>query len=251
MTPTVSACAFLWGEHDYNANPFAPLGCKVEAHITPGTRETWEPHTARGFYIDNAWEHYRCHELYICDTKHMRTCLTIFFKHKYLTMPIVTPADALIRAADSLTDDIAGLIPTLTSTMDAVDQLMVIFKQQACAANDAATAQRVLRERAQAERVIEEERQPSEAQTNKTPTSFPPIPEITGQTTASPSFELEEPNSIPALPQGIPQIMQDDFNNYNDSTAANTRQLRETRSLTQDFMLHCMEIPGYKAPFTA
>jgi len=62
----------------------------------------------------------------------------------------------------------------------------------------------VLRERAQAERVIEEERQASEAQTSKTPTSFPPIPEITGQTTASPSFELEEPNSIPALPQGIP-----------------------------------------------
>jgi hypothetical protein len=38
MTPTVSAYAYLWDEHDYNSNPFAPLGCKVEAHITPGTR---------------------------------------------------------------------------------------------------------------------------------------------------------------------------------------------------------------------
>jgi hypothetical protein len=35
---------------------------------------------------------------------------------------------------------------------------MVIFKQQARAANDAATAQRVLREQAQAERHIKEER---------------------------------------------------------------------------------------------
>jgi len=155
-------------------------------------------------------------------------------------MPTVTPADALIRAADSLTDAIAGLIPTPTSTMDAVDQLMVIFKQQARAANDAATAQRVLRERAQAERVIEEERQANEAQTSRTPTSFPPIPAI------SPSLELEELN-----PQGLPQIMQDKPDDYNDSPAANTRQQRETRSLTQDFMLHCMEIPGYKAPFTA
>jgi hypothetical protein len=43
MTPTVSAYAYLWGKHDYNANPFAPLGCKVEAHVTPGTREKW-PH---------------------------------------------------------------------------------------------------------------------------------------------------------------------------------------------------------------
>ena len=40
--------------------------------------------------------------------------------------------------------------------MDAVDQLMIIFKQQACAANDAATAKRVLREHAQAERVIKD-----------------------------------------------------------------------------------------------
>jgi hypothetical protein len=56
--------------------------------------------------MGNAWEHYCCHEIYISDTKHMQTCLTIFFKHKYLTMPTVTPADALIRAADSLTDTI-------------------------------------------------------------------------------------------------------------------------------------------------
>ncbi len=46
MTPSVSAYAYFWGEHDYNANPFAPLGCKVEAHITPNKRETWAPHTA-------------------------------------------------------------------------------------------------------------------------------------------------------------------------------------------------------------
>jgi hypothetical protein len=129
--------------------------------------------------------------------------------------------------------------------MDAVDQLMVIFKQQARAANDAATAQRVIRERAQAERVIEDERQANESQTSRTPTSFPPLP------TTSPRFEIKERNDIPASPQGIPQITQDDSDDYNDSPVANTRQQRETRSLTQDFMLHCMEIPGYKAPFTA
>ena len=131
-------------------------------------------------------------------------------------MPTITPANALIRAADSLTDASMGLIPTPTCTMDAVDQLMVIFKQQVRATNNAATAQRVLREHAQAERVIEEDRQAKEAQTSRTPTSFPPIPAI------SPSFELEEPNDIPASPQGIPQITQDDSDDYNDSPAANT-----------------------------
>ncbi len=81
MTPSVSAYAFLWGKHNYNANPFAPLGCKVKSQVTPGTCKTLAPHTASGFYIGNAWEHYRCHKIYICDTKHTRTCLTIFFKH--------------------------------------------------------------------------------------------------------------------------------------------------------------------------
>jgi hypothetical protein len=35
VTPTVSVYAYLWGQHDYNTNPFAPLVCKVEAHIMP------------------------------------------------------------------------------------------------------------------------------------------------------------------------------------------------------------------------
>jgi hypothetical protein len=35
MTPSVSAYAYLWGQHNYNTNPFALLGCKVEAHLTP------------------------------------------------------------------------------------------------------------------------------------------------------------------------------------------------------------------------
>ncbi len=27
MTPTLSAYTYLWGQHDYNSNPFVPLGC--------------------------------------------------------------------------------------------------------------------------------------------------------------------------------------------------------------------------------
>jgi hypothetical protein len=240
MTPSVSAYAYLWGKHNYNANPFAPLGCKVEAHATPNKRETWAPHTASGFYIGNTWEHYRCNEIYICDTKHTRTCLTPFFKHKYLTMPTITPADALICVADYLTDAILGLVPTPMGTQDAVDQLMVIFKQQARAAKDAATAQRVLRERTQVERVIKEERQ---AHVAKETTQ--------AQVTALPTIEIKELNDIAESPQGIPQITQDEYNKYTTPPLANTRQQRETRTLTPEFMLQCMEIPGYKAPFTA
>jgi hypothetical protein len=121
IAPNVSAYACLWGQHDFNASPFAPLGCKVEAHITPSVWETWAEHTASGYYIRNAWEHYRCHEVYISDTKHSRICKTVFFKHKYLTMPSITPADALIKVADNLVHIISRLMPKNSITASAVE----------------------------------------------------------------------------------------------------------------------------------
>ncbi len=158
-------------------------------------------------------------------------CLTAFFKHKYLTMPMITPANALIHMADYLADALLGLIPAPTCMQDAVNQLTVIFKQQARAANDAATAQRVLRERAQAERLNKECQILAQA-----------------QVTLSPSLEIKEHNDIAHTPQGIPQITQD----KNDaSPSVNMQQQKQTRTLTQDFMLQCMEILGYKASFTA
>jgi hypothetical protein len=68
---------------------------------------------------------------------------------------------------------------------DAVDQLMVIFKQQARAANDAATAQRGLREQAQAKRLIKEECQIS----------------AQAQVTTTPRFKIGENNNITHTPQ--------------------------------------------------
>ena len=153
MTPTVLTYAYLWGQHAYNANPYLPLGCKVEAHIFPGNRETWAPHTASGYYIGNAPQHYRCHNIYIPDTKETRTCKTVFFKHKYLTMPTLTTADALIQATDSLTETIDRTMPKPGMTRDTIDQLINIFKAQAEKEKDAVTAQRVAKEKAQAERV--------------------------------------------------------------------------------------------------
>ncbi len=74
-------------------------------------------------------------------------------------MPSITPDHALFRAADYLTDATSGLIPTTTIIADAVDQRMAIFKLQAKASKDTATAQRVHRECAKAERMIKEEQQ--------------------------------------------------------------------------------------------
>jgi hypothetical protein len=54
MLKTVLAYTYLYGHHDYNSNPFAPLGCEVKAHVIPEICKTWAPHTAIRYYIRSA-----------------------------------------------------------------------------------------------------------------------------------------------------------------------------------------------------
>jgi hypothetical protein len=66
-----------------------------------------------------------------------------------------------------------------------------------------------------------------------------------------PTIEIKEPNDIAESPQGILLVTQDEYDEYTTPPSANTQQQQETQTLMQEFMLQCMEIPGYKAPFTA
>ena len=52
----------------------------------------------------------------------------MFFKHKHLTQPYVTPIDAVLRASDNLCQILKGLPPVKGKTRTAVDMLMNIFK---------------------------------------------------------------------------------------------------------------------------
>jgi hypothetical protein len=55
-------------------------------------------------------------------------------------MPTLTPSDALIKAADTLSEAITGAIPVSSITNHAITQLLNIFKQQANSAKDATSA---------------------------------------------------------------------------------------------------------------
>ena len=39
VTPKVSAYAHLYGQHDYNRHPFAPIGIKIHTYIQPDKRK--------------------------------------------------------------------------------------------------------------------------------------------------------------------------------------------------------------------
>ena len=53
----------------------------------------------------------------------------MFFKHKYITAPTVTPQDAVIQAAKQLTDALKGIVPPpfSESGIDQIKKLSTIF----------------------------------------------------------------------------------------------------------------------------
>ena len=128
VTPTKSAFEVMNGKHDYNSHPFCILGSAVELHIMPDKRKTWEEHTKSGFYLGCAWDHYRCHQVWIKETKASRVGQTVFFKNKYLTQPLLTPNNALIQATEDLCRILRNEPPIKGETRTAVEMLMDILK---------------------------------------------------------------------------------------------------------------------------
>ncbi len=159
-------------------------------------------------------------------------------------MPSLTPADALIQAADNLTTALTGVIPPPSMTTEAIAQLISIFKTQAEKEKDEATLQRVLRERAQAERVLTKTIAPT---TN--PTSEPTAP----QQTTHPPLEIEE--YYPQVDTGTLRetpISYPDDNSTSTRPADNTQYQRKICTITQDYLFHLMETPFLpKQLFTA
>ena len=129
VNPERSSYQVLYGDHDYNTNPFAPLGIEVELHEMPSKRPTWGANTKKGYYIGNSWEHYRCHEIWVSETSHVRVGQTVFFKYKYLTQPSVTPLDAIVQASDDLCSVLKGRPSVKGNMRTAVELLMEIFRQ--------------------------------------------------------------------------------------------------------------------------
>ena len=111
VTPTTSSVTHLHGQHNYDANPFAPLGAAVELHIMPALPPTWGKHTKSGFYIGTSWEYYRCHKIWLPETTGRCISQTVFFEHRYLTQPTITGTDAILLASDNLCAAIQGVAP--------------------------------------------------------------------------------------------------------------------------------------------
>jgi hypothetical protein len=111
VAPNISAYAYHHGSFDYNRMPIEPMGCAVQFHIKPGRQKTFGEHSEDGFYLKTSEEHYRTHVIFAKKTRAKRLTVTdtVFFKHKYITQPTITPADAIVNAYNKLRQAIQGL----------------------------------------------------------------------------------------------------------------------------------------------
>ena len=144
---------------------------------------------------------------------------TIFFKHKYLTMPTLTNADTLLNAAQGMSTAIEGGVPQTNETKIALQNLIDIFKENAKQqkkVEDKTNSQRVQMQNAQAERVLKEVEQE-----NNTPAA---------------QKLAQQYNII------LQEVEEDKEHAPPTSPATNTRTRQTTRSSTHDYVLATMDI---------
>ena len=101
-TPTISAYQHVNGNFDYNKLPLAPLGCSVEMQESTNRQQTWDPHSLTGWYLGTLTEHCRCHKNFCKKTRSERISDTVVFWHSYLTQPIISPDDHIVKAIGDL-----------------------------------------------------------------------------------------------------------------------------------------------------
>jgi hypothetical protein len=106
--PSVSAYQYVRGTFDYNKTPLGPMGSAVQMHESRDNRGTWAERLIGGWYLGTSLKHYRCHIIHVKKTKSERISDTVFFKHKYITQPTLTPVDTVVKAIDDLTHALKG-----------------------------------------------------------------------------------------------------------------------------------------------
>ncbi|EEC47130.1 predicted protein [Phaeodactylum tricornutum CCAP 1055/1] len=102
INPKLSAHAQLHGAFDYNRTPLAPPGTRVLVHVKPSVREMWAPHAVEGWYLGPALNHYRCHRVWITETRAERVADTLSCFPTRIPMPAASSTDRALAAARDL-----------------------------------------------------------------------------------------------------------------------------------------------------
>ncbi len=86
-------------------------------------------HSSDGWYLKTSPEHYRYHIVFVKATRSKCISDMVYFKHKYLTQPTVTPTDAIIKAYQDLTLALKGINNTKgNAQLSALKQIQEVLK---------------------------------------------------------------------------------------------------------------------------
>ncbi|EEC46594.1 predicted protein [Phaeodactylum tricornutum CCAP 1055/1] len=142
INPKLSAHAQLHGAFDYNRTPLAPPGTRVLVHVKPSVRETWAPHAVEGWYLGPALNHYRCHRVWITETRAERVADTLSWFPTRIPMPAASSTDRALAAARDLVHALQNPSPAspfapLDATQhQALTDLATLFATVAAPADD-------------------------------------------------------------------------------------------------------------------
>ena len=111
INPNISAFAYLYVPHDYNAQTFVPIGMEAMIHKKPSRRKTFAQYCSKGLVLGSSPVHYQCWNLWTTITKATRVSGTVLFKHNYITNPEKTPTDAITASANRMTETLLNHTP--------------------------------------------------------------------------------------------------------------------------------------------
>ncbi len=91
----------------------------------PHKRRLFAQHCRKVFVLGTSTKHYWCWKFWLVTMRATRISGAAFFKHKYLTNPVVTPEDRIIEAAGALAQTLDNQMPPhmRKSTIQALSNL--------------------------------------------------------------------------------------------------------------------------------
>ena len=117
-----------------------PLGTKAIIFVTTKDRLTWDYHATEGFYLGPAMDHYRCHRIYIKETRGERTSDTIQFLPTHCKMPYASSIDEVLAALKNLVAAISKAKPDSPFSLkddevESIKKLAKMFKPRSTPEN--------------------------------------------------------------------------------------------------------------------
>ena len=100
-------------------------------HDKPRRQKTFAKHCQKGYVLGTSFKYYCAWIMWMKASRTTRILATVFHKHKYISNPVVSAADAVIAAASNLTAALRGKMPQHLKelSLDNLTCLSTIFSQ--------------------------------------------------------------------------------------------------------------------------